>query len=63
MNRHGFYMAAFNSNSEPTPGVGDVILCPPSTGVSVAKIIKVIRAAMRFQDGTSLDLVIGMEAQ
>ena len=63
MNRHGFYVAAFQSDSEPTPGVGEVILCPPSTGVSIAKITSVITAALQFRDDTSVDLIIGIETQ
>ena len=63
MNRHGVYVAAFHNISEPTPGVGEVILCPPSTNIKIAKITRCIEAAMQFRDDTSLDLIIGIESQ
>lgn len=63
MNRHGFYIAVFHNDLEPTPGVGEIILCPPSTGIKIAKVTKSIEAAIQFRNDTSLDLIIGIESQ
>jgi hypothetical protein len=63
MNRHGVYVSALYSDSQPTPGTGEVFLCPPSTGIKIAKVITMIETATQFRDGTSLDLIIGLEIQ
>jgi hypothetical protein len=62
MNRHGYYVAAFQNDMEPTPGVDEMILCPPSTGVKIARVVLATVGATQLRDGRSLDIVLCIES-
>lgn len=60
-NKQGFVVATFYSDAERTPEVGEIIRCPPSTGIVEAKVCNIYLKARQFPDGQSKDLIIGVE--